>query len=71
MTWEQYVDSEIKHKQQMELEEKKIEVLARMREMGASNINVSNGSGSRSYASGVAVANNSITQTERDRKHDK
>ena len=67
-TWEQYVDGEIKHRQEMELEEKKIEVLARMQELGASNIDVENSSGSRAYASGVAVASNSNTSTnERDR----
>jgi hypothetical protein len=67
-TWEQYVDGQIKHKQEMELEEKKIEVLARMQQLGASNIDVENSSGSRAYASGVAAASNSNTNTnERDR----
>ena len=59
MTWEEYVDSEIKHKQQMELEEKKIEVLARMQEISASNVNVSGVSGSQAVARGSASSDSS------------
>ena len=41
-TWDEYVEGEIKHHQEMELEEKKIEVLARLQQMGASIVNVNN-----------------------------
>ena len=48
MTWEEYVDSEIRHKQEIELEEKKIEVLARMEKIGSQDITVINSSKSHS-----------------------
>lgn len=71
MTWEQYVDAEIKHHQDMELEEKKIEVLARMQQLGASNINVENSSGStsgsRSYSSSQASTSVDIDKNPKNK----
>jgi len=59
-TWEAYVDGQIKHHQDMELEEKKIEVLARMQQLGASNINVSgvSSSQSRSFSRSKTTSSN-------------
>lgn len=64
-TWEEYVDGQIKHRQDMELEEKKIEVLARMERLGASDINVENSSASTSRARSRVNNTNSTTSRAR------
>jgi hypothetical protein len=56
-TWEQYVDGQIKHQQDMELEQKKIEVLARMQRMSAPIVSVDN-------------SNSVVTKQEEYIKHD-